>query len=115
MKLVVRPDLPRVDPAFQRMNGLQRAVESLRYGLLCWEAWVSPDGNLREWLRQNTYVGAWLLLPAALVMPVVGLILWQLTGWVTMLTSIAGKLVVLPVLILLAFVVIRIVFALLKR
>lgn len=115
MKLVVRLDPPSLDPDFKRMNGLQRAVESFRYGLLCWEAWVSPNGALREWLRQNIRVGAWLLVPAVLVMPVVGLILWQLTGWVTMLMSIAGKLIVLPVLILVAYVIIKIVVALFKR
>ena len=48
-------------------------------------------------------------------MPVIGLILWQLTGCLTMLTTIAGKLIVLPILILMVFVVVRIVFALLKR
>ena len=37
MKLVVRPHPPSVDSAFQRMNDLQRAIESLRYGLMCWE------------------------------------------------------------------------------
>ena len=115
MKLVVRLDPPSVDPDFRRMNGLQRAVESLRFGLLCWERRVSPSGDLREWLRQNTRVGAWLLIPTVLVMPIVGLMLWQLTSWLTMLTSIAGKLIVLPVLILVAVVVIRIVVAFFKR
>ena len=37
MKLVVRPNPPAVDPDFRHMNGLQRAVESFRYVLLCWE------------------------------------------------------------------------------
>ena len=102
MKIVVRPT---VDPEFHRMNGLQRAVESLRYVLLRWEHWVSPHGDIREWLRQNTRVGAWLLIPALFMMPFIGLILWELTGW---LALIAGRLVVLPILILVAFVAVRI-------
>ena len=48
-------------------------------------------------------------------MPVIGLILWQLTGCLTMLTTIAGKLIVLPILILMVFMAIKITVALLKR
>ena len=106
---------PAVDNEFHRLNGLQRATESLRYVVLRWEHWVSPGGDIREWLRQNTRLGAWLVIPALLVMPAVGLILWQLTGWLAMLTSIAAKLIMLPILILVAFVVIKIFVALLKR
>ena len=76
---------------------------------------MSPSGHLREWLRQNTCVGAWLLIPAVTVMPTISLILWQLTAWVTMLTFIVSKLIVLPVLILVASVVIGIIVALFKR
>ena len=104
-----------VDPDFHRMNAMQRATESFRYVLLPWEHWASPTGDVREWLRHNTRVGAWMLIPAICVMPVIGFVLWQLTGWLSMLTSIAAKLTVLPILILLAFVVIKIVAAFCKR
>ena len=118
MKILLRNSIqpPQVDSQFHRMNGLQRATESFRYVILRWEHWVSPSGDIREWLRHNTRIGAWLLIPAIFVMPVIGLILWQLMGWLSMLTSIAAKLIVLPILILVAFVVIKIVVAaLLKR
>lgn len=104
-----------VNTSWRQMNGLQRSATAWLRFLLRLERHLSPDGKLREWLRQNTQVGAWLLIPAMLVMPVVSLILWQLTGWLTMLTTIAGKLIVLPILILVAFVVIRIVIAFFKR
>ena len=106
---------PTVDPEFRNLSGLQRATESLRYVLLRWEFWVSPSGDMRQWLRHNSRVGALLFIPAVLVMPVVGFILWQLTGWLSMLTTIFGHLIVLPVLVLLALVVIRTALALLKR
>ena len=77
--------------------------------LLRWEHWASPTGDIREWLRHNTRVGAWLLMPA------IGLILWQVDGWLSMLMTIFGHLIVLPVLILMTFVVIKIVTALIKR
>ena len=97
------------------MNSLQRATESFRYVLLRWEHWVSPSGDMREWLRRNCYVGACLLIPAVFVMPAVGLILRQVGSWLSMLTGILGRLIVLPVLFLLMLVVFRIVVAFLKR
>ena len=106
---------PAVDNEFHRLDGLQRATESLRYVVLRWEHWVSPGGDIREWLRQNTRIGVLLLIPSICVMPVIGLILWQLNGWMSMLTSIVGGLIVLPILILLALFVVRIVVALFKR
>ena len=92
-----------------QMNGLQRVVECFRYTILSVEHWISPDGHLREWLRRNLLLGAWLIVPALFVMPIIGLILWQLTGWLNMLS---GRFIILPLLILL---VIRSVFAFLKR
>lgn len=106
---------PTVDPEFNHLSGLSRAAECLRYVLLRWEFWASPSGDMRNWLRENTRIGALLLIPAILVMPVIGLILWQLSGWLSMLTSIFGHVIVLPILVLLAFVVLRTVVALLKR
>ena len=106
---------PTVDPRLKKLDALSRSTECLRYSLLCIEFWLSPGGSIREWLRHNVRIGAWLFIPAVFVMPAIGVILWQLTGWLSMLVSIADKLIVLPILILLAFVVVKIVVTLLKR
>ncbi len=106
---------PAADPRLEELDPLARSTECIRYSLLSFEFWLSPDGTIREWLRHNVRIGAWLFIPAVFVMPVIGFILWQLTGWLSMLMSIAGKLIVLPILILLAFVVVKIVVILLKR
>ena len=118
MKIEWHPELvqrPTVDPDFQRLNGLQRAAASFRYIFLRWEHWASPDGDIREWLRHNTRIAAWLFFPAIFVMPLVGFLLWQLTGWLSMLTSIAAKLTFLPVWLLLLFISLRVVRAVLRR
>ena len=83
-------DRPQVDASLSKQNGVQRAAESLRYVILLWEHWVSPNGDIREWLKVNTLAGAWLFIPAICVMPAVGFVLWQLTGWLSMLASIAS-------------------------
>ena len=106
---------PLVNTNLGRMTAVQRATESFRYVLLSIEQWIAPDGRLRTWFKHNLRVGAWLFIPALLVMPAVGLILWQLTGWMTMLTVIFGHLIVFPISILLVFGVFRIVVALIKR
>ena len=108
MKAERRICSPMVNTSLRHLNGLQRSAAFWLHFFLYFERRISPDGKLREWLRQNARLSAWLLIPAVLVMSVVSLVLWQLASWLTMLTSIAGKLVVLPILILMASVVIRV-------
>lgn len=102
---------PVVNTQLDDLNALQRTTESFRYTALSIEHWISPEGNVREWFRRNLLLCAWLIVPAIFVMPVVGFILCQVNGWLSMLTGIGGKLV----LLLLAFVAIRIVTAFIKR
>ena len=106
---------PTVDRRLQDLDALARSMECIRYSVLSIEFWISPDGTVREWLRHNVRIGVWLFIPAIFVMPAIGFILWQFTGWLSMFMSIAGKLIVLPILILMALFVIKIVVALLKR
>ena len=102
---------PLVNTQLDGLNSLQRITEAFRYVLLSFEHWISRGGHVREWLRRNLLLCTWLIVPAIFVMPVVGFILWQLSGWFSMLTGIVGKLI----LLLLAFVAIRIVTAFSKR
>jgi hypothetical protein len=107
-------DPPKVDPDLHHLDGLTRSAESFRYSILSIEWWVSPNGRLREWVKHNTHLAAWLIIPAILVVPVVTFILWQLAKWVTMLTSITGHLIILPILALVAALVILVVIAIVK-
>ena len=90
---------PVVDAQFNQMNGLQRAAECSRYILLCVEHWISPEGTARIWLRRNVLVGVTILIPALFIMPAIGLMLWQLAFWCSLLTGIAGKLLLIVLLI----------------
>ena len=100
---------PRVDPELQHLDGLTRSAESIKFSILSIEFWISPNGRVREWLRHNTHLAAYLFIPAILVVPLITFLLWQLVKWVTMLTSIAGHLIILPILALVAAVVILVV------
>lgn len=100
---------PRVNPELENLNGLTRSAESIRYSILSIEFWISPNGQVREWLRQMVGVASGLSIPALLVLPLVVFILWQVVKAVTMLMSIAGKLIVFPFLALVAALVILVV------
>lgn len=95
-------DAPTVDPALKDLDGAQRSAEVVRYSLLSWEFWLSPNGTLREWLKLNGKVGSVLLIPAVLVVPLVTFILWQIAKWMSWLVSISGNLIVFPLAALVA-------------
>lgn len=95
-------DPPTVDPELPKLGGIQRAAEVFRYSILSVEWWLSPNGTLRAWVKLNGKLGSFLMIPAVLVMPLVGLILWQIATWMGFLLSITGNLIVLPLAALLA-------------
>jgi uncharacterized membrane protein len=107
-------DPPRVDPELPHLDCLTRSAESIRYSILSIEFWISRNGQVREWLRHNARIASWLAVPALLVLPLLVLILWQVVKAVTMLTSIAGHMIVLPILVLVAAVVILVVVSIAK-
>ena len=98
-----------VDASLGQMNGLQRTSEAFRYFMLSLEFWMSPDGHVREWVKTNTRLAAFMAAPTVLLFPVVTVALWELSSSINALTTIASKLVFLPVLALLALVSITIV------
>ena len=90
---------PVVNTQLNQMNGLQRAAESFCYTILSIEYWISPDGAIRSWLRMNSRLCVWMIIPGVVVIPVVSLILWQLAFWFSMFT---GKLFVLILVLFIA-------------
>lgn len=64
---------------------------------------------MREWLRHNARVASWLAIPTLLVLPLLVLLLWQLVKCVVMFVAIAGKFIILPILMLLAALVMLVV------
>lgn len=107
-------DPPQVDPDLPHLDGITRSAESIRYSILSIEFWISRNGQVREWLKHNTHLCVWLAIPALVVVPVITFILWHVSRWATMLTSITGHLIVLPILALVAAVVILVVVSIAK-
>jgi hypothetical protein len=105
---------PTPDPEIEKLTGIQRSAEVVRYSILSVEYWISPNGRVREWVRNNTLVAVVLAVPAFLVLPIVTFALWQFVSWLMALTSIAGKLIILPVLLIVAVASIAAAMVLLK-
>ncbi len=110
---------PVVNASLNQMNGLQRAAEAFRYSVLSIEFWISPEGNIREWLKVNVRFAMFVAAPTFMAFPIITVALWELEAWMDSLTTIASKLTVLPILVLLALVsiiiVLRILQAFIKR
>ncbi len=96
---------PVVDPEFLHMDGLGRAAESWRYNILALEHWISPNGQLREWVKQVIRLSLPLSVPILLLVPLITFLLSSLVKWTVMAATIAWKLVLFMVLALVGFVV----------
>lgn len=107
-------DPPTVDPELPHRDAVTRSAESICYGILSLEFWISPHGQVREWLKHNTRLAAWLAIPAFMVLPLIVFILWQVVKGVEFLTSIAGHLIILPFIVLVALVAILVVVSIIK-
>lgn len=105
---------PVVDPQIEKLSPLQRSAEVVRYSVLSIEFWISPNGQVREWLRNNLLLAVILAIPAFFVLPTITFALWQFVSWLVALVAIAGNLIVFPVLALLAVAVIAVAVMILK-
>ena len=107
-------DPPTVDPDLQHLHPLTRSAESIRYSILRIEWWISKGGVVREWLRHNTRCAVVLGIPAALVVPIVTFILFQIVRWTAMLNSITRHLILLPMLALVLVLIVAVVKSILR-
>ena len=105
---------PAVDRRLKDLNELARATECIRYSMLSIEFWISPEGQVREWVKANTRFAVFIAAPTFMAFPVITVALWELSSWMGSLTAIAGKPIVLPVLALLAVVSITIVLKIIR-
>jgi len=97
---------PIVDPRLTDMNAIERSAECLRYTALKAERWMSPRGVLREWFRLNCSIATSLAIPTFVVVPILTLLLSEVSTCSSLLVAIAKNLVFFPTLGLLAVAVV---------
>ena len=105
---------PKVDLEFEELGATTRAAEVIRFSFLSLEWWLSPQGKLREWLKLNGRIASILVIPAVLVMPLVTLIIYQVAKWMGWLVSIAGHIILFPLVAMAGIVVSLVVVAILR-
>ena len=79
---------PQIDPDLESLSALERAAEVLRYFLLCAEHRLAPVGRLRRWLRQILRAGAFVAVPALILLPLALLLLAGIAACVRLLQEI---------------------------
>lgn len=105
---------PKIDPELEDLTPLQRSAEVIHYSILSIEFWISPNGQVREWVRHNSRLSLILAVPAFLILPIVTFALWQLVSWLVALVAIAGQLIVFPLLATVAVIVIWLIVQIIK-
>ena len=98
---------PAINSELEMLGAISRSTECLRHFVLSTEYWLSPNGRLRQWVKVNVFVAAFLLIPAAFLMPVISLILHEVDGWLSLLLSIALKVILLTALVSVVVLVIK--------
>lgn len=88
--------VPMVDIDLPYLSAIERSAEVLRYTCSRLEYWLSPQGQLREWLRFNLRIACVLVVPALVVAPLVTLALGQFKAWVDLIVSTTSNLVLFP-------------------
>jgi hypothetical protein len=92
---------PVVDTELPHLNGIERAAEVIRFILTTLEHWLSPSGQLREFVKMNARLAIAIAVPVVIVAPLVTLALEQLKGWVALLNSSLSSFILFPLSILL--------------
>lgn len=76
---------------------------------------MSPSGYLREYLRWHAKLSCLLLIPALIILPILGFILWQLAVWLNVLLTVVKTLVMIPVFVLLGVLATRLLIVVIRR
>jgi hypothetical protein len=104
---------PQVDPDIESLSALERATEVLRYHLLRAEHHLAPDGSLRQWLRRILRVGAFVAIPALILLPLAVLLLTGIAACIRLLQEILVHAVIAGVVIGLLLLAVLVVLRLL--
>ena len=102
---------PAVDPALSEFTAVERSAEVIRHTVSSFEYWLSPKGALREWIRFNCRIAAFLAVPALLVVPLVTFALRQIHTWIKLIADTTSNLILFP---LSALMVVGLIWALLQ-
>lgn len=97
---------PVVDETLPELTGIERSAEVARFTMAKLEHWLSPLGNLREFLRMNLRLAICIAVPVVLVSPFITLALERLKTWVAMLSETMSSFLLFPLSVILSVILV---------
>lgn len=97
---------PLVDEDLPHLSGIERAAEVLRFMLTKLEHWLSPKGNLREFMKFNFRLAITIAIPLLLVAPLITTALNQLMLWIVLLTQTFSSFILFPLSVILSILLV---------
>ncbi len=95
-----------VDHDLPRLSAIERSAEVMRFMGHRLVYWLSPQGQLREFIKLNLRVALTVAIPALLVAPLITLALGQFQTWAVMLTQAVTSFVLFPLSVLLSILLV---------
>lgn len=97
---------PVVDHDLPRLSAIERSAEVMRFMGHRLVYWLSPQGQLREFIKLNLRVALTVAIPALVVAPLITLALGQFQTWVVVLTQTMSSFVLFPLSVLLSILLV---------
>ena len=88
------------------LSAIERAAEVTRFTTAQFEFWLSPLGNLREFLRLNFRMAIVIAAPALLIAPFISMVLERFKQWTIMLTETVSSFVLFPLSVILSILLV---------
>lgn len=97
---------PMVDMELPHLSGIERAAEVMRFMLTKLEHWLSPLGNLREFMKLNFRLAISIAIPLLMVAPLLTMALDQFKLWIVLLTQTFSSFILFPLSVILSILLV---------
>lgn len=98
--------VPEVDHELPRLSGIERAAEVVRFMLSRLEYALSPQGDLRAFVKLNARLALSIAIPVFMVAPLVTMAIQQFKTWTSLLTETFSSFVLFPLSVVLSIILV---------
>lgn len=98
--------VPEVDHELPRLSGIERAAEVVRFMLSRLEYALSPQGDLRAFVKLNARLALSIAIPVFMVAPLVTMAIEQFKIWTSLLTETFSSFVLFPLSVVLSIILV---------
>lgn len=98
--------LPEVDHELPRLSTIERAAEVIRFMASKLEYALSPQGDLRAFVKLNARLALSIAIPVFMVAPLVTMAIQQFKTWTNLLTETFSSFVLFPLSVVLSIILV---------